>query len=292
MSREITDGPFLASDGLWTHMGHAILMFQKRWGTPSWVGISLPVTTSRMALDRIQVGCCGFPVARKSYYEHFGLVEIQQTFYHLPEISTAARWRAEAPQGFRFTMKAWQLITHEPTSPTYRRLRRKIPEADQERYGAFRPTGEVRRAWLDTLAFAEEVGAMVVVFQCPASFTPTDEHVSNLRRFFRWAPRGKRVFVWEPRGNWPQDLILELCRELDLVHCVDPFRSVPLWSPGLSYWRLHGIGGWRHQYREEELEDLFQRASSMKVMTYCLFNNATSYQDALRFQERVRHRQQ
>lgn len=265
------------------------------WGcknemTSAWGG-NFTAIPEGMVANRIEVGCCGFPVTRKTYYKHFHLVEIQQTFYHPPTISTAARWSAEAPQGFRFTMKAWQLITHEPSSPTYRRLRKKIPQADRDRYGAFRPTEEVRRAWLETLAFAEEVGASAVIFQCPASFTPTDEHVSNMRNFFRWAPRGETIFVWEPRGRWPEELVLTLCRELDLVHCVDPFQSVPLWSPRISYWRLHGIGGWRHQYRDEELEDLFQRASSMEVTTYCLFNNAASYQDAMRFQERVRDHQ-
>ncbi|MHC1610664.1 MAG: DUF72 domain-containing protein [Candidatus Methanospirareceae archaeon] len=35
----------------------------------------------------------------------------------------AERWRLRAPKEFEFTVKAWQLITHEPTSPTYRKAR-------------------------------------------------------------------------------------------------------------------------------------------------------------------------
>ncbi|MDI3299633.1 MAG: DUF72 domain-containing protein, partial [Bacillota bacterium] len=65
---------------------------------------------------RVQVGCCGFPEARELYYREFPLVEVQQTFYQLPRPATAERWRQEAPPGFLFAMKAWQLITHDPSS--------------------------------------------------------------------------------------------------------------------------------------------------------------------------------
>jgi uncharacterized protein YecE (DUF72 family) len=76
----------------------------------------------------IKVGCCGFPVKRETYYHTFQVAEVQQTFYQPPLLATGKRWREEAPPDFEFTMKAWQLITHEPSSPTYRRLRMKIPE--------------------------------------------------------------------------------------------------------------------------------------------------------------------
>ncbi|NIN51751.1 MAG: DUF72 domain-containing protein, partial [Nitrososphaeria archaeon] len=69
----------------------------------------------------VKVGCCGFPGSRKGYFNDFNLVEIQQTFYKMPRLETAQRWRQEAPNEFEFTLKAWQLITHPPTSPTYRK---------------------------------------------------------------------------------------------------------------------------------------------------------------------------
>jgi uncharacterized protein YecE (DUF72 family) len=74
------------------------------------------------------VGCCGFPIKREIYYQNISVVEIQQTFYHLPQIATGRRWKDEAPLGFEFAMKAWQLITHEPSSPTYRKLRMDLLE--------------------------------------------------------------------------------------------------------------------------------------------------------------------
>ena len=61
---------------------------------------------------RIKVGTCGFAIRRPGYYRTFPVVEIQQSFYKLPRVTTGERWRAGAPPGFEFTMKAWQLITH------------------------------------------------------------------------------------------------------------------------------------------------------------------------------------
>jgi uncharacterized protein YecE (DUF72 family) len=54
------------------------------------------------------------------------VVEVQQTFYEPPADTTIRRWRARAPAAFEFTLKAWQLITHEPSSPTFRRLKRPL----------------------------------------------------------------------------------------------------------------------------------------------------------------------
>lgn len=48
----------------------------------------------------------------REYFERFSIVEVQQTFYEPPARSTLLRWRESAPQGFEFTLKAWQLITH------------------------------------------------------------------------------------------------------------------------------------------------------------------------------------
>jgi uncharacterized protein YecE (DUF72 family) len=96
---------------------------------------------------QIKIGCCGFPVAKGKYHRNFDVVEIQQTFYQPPEEKTVLKWREQAPSGFEFTLKAWQLITHELSSPTYRRLRLKIPESKKKNYSFFKPTDEVLEAW-------------------------------------------------------------------------------------------------------------------------------------------------
>ena len=82
------------------------------------------------------VGCCGWTEAQARYVVDFPVIEIQTTFYYPPAISVARRWRATAPAQFIFCMKAWQLITHTPASPTYRRLRSPIAESEADMVGA------------------------------------------------------------------------------------------------------------------------------------------------------------
>ncbi len=228
----------------------------------------------------IHIGCCGFQKARAVYFQHLALVEVQQTFYKPPDIETIRRWREEAPHGF-FTLKAWQLITHTPDSPTYRKAGLNIPIQARDRYGYFRPTDEVFEAWEHTREIATALGAPIVVFQCPARFTPTPEHKANLRAFFRRIKRGDLVLAWEPRGEWKDAEIATLCRDLDLVHCVDPFVRGPV-TAALAYFRLHGIGGYRYHYSDADLAHLLNRCHIFET-TYVLFNNVSMWDDALRF---------
>jgi uncharacterized protein YecE (DUF72 family) len=190
----------------------------------------------------VKIGCCGFPVARRRYFEQFSVVEIQQTFYQLPTLSTAYRWREEAPEGFEFTAKAWQLITHKPTSPTYRRLKKAIPEEKRKNYGSFKPTDEVFEAFEAAEQFYRSLGADKIIFQCPTSFGMTSEHMSNIIHFFKQIGGKDFTFIWEPRGNWDGEEIRKICDEAGLVHCVDPLQKAPL-SGGIRYFRLHGCGG-------------------------------------------------
>jgi len=229
---------------------------------------------------RVFVGCCGFPVKRETYMAHLDVVEIQRTFYSLPRQSTVQRWRTEARPGFRYTMKAWQLITHPPSSPTYRRLREPL-EGPRDAYGYFRPTEEVWRAWERTREVADALGAEWIIFQCPRSFTPTKEHVENLRAFFRGIQRGPWRLGWEPRGDWPDDLVRELCQDLDLVHVVDPFARLPV-TENVAYFRLHGVGGYRYRYTEEDRQRLVSWVRSY-AETWVLFNNVFMWDDARAF---------
>jgi len=230
---------------------------------------------------KLRVGCCGFALAQSKYFETFDLVEVQQTFYQPPRAATAARWRAAAPPGFVFLVKAWQLITHEPSSPTYRRLTRPIPPAAEGRYGSFRWTDEVRAAWAETRAICEALSAPAVLFQTPASFTPSSTHRANLVRFFREIPRDGRVFVWEPRGVWEASEVKALCGELDLVHAVDPLQQLTT-SRGCAYYRLHGLDTVRGSFSEVQLGKALAACDGFDE-AYVLFNNVQAAADAQRF---------
>lgn len=231
----------------------------------------------------LRVGCCGWPVARSRYFAAFELVEIQESFYNPPRLATVERWRAAAPASFEFVLKAPQLITHEPTSPTYRRLRIPLSEARKKRYGAFRSTPEVHGAWAQTLAPVRALGSKVVVFQSPASFTPTIEHVRNLTAFFGKIERDSLDFAWEPRGEWPDAEVKTLCRRLDLIHCVDPFQRRSVWGEP-AYFRLHGKGGYHYKYSWDELKELRDLVKTLRA-AYVLFNNTEMFDDARRFLE-------
>lgn len=231
----------------------------------------------------IKIGCCGFPTGRQKYYKDFGVVEIQKSFYQMPHEKIAEKWRRAAPEDFEFTLKAWQLITHEPSSPTYRKLTLDIPETTKKNYGFFKPTAEVFKAWEKTEEIAQVLGVKIIVFQCPKSFTDTGENKKNMQKFFKSVPKKRYIFAWEVRGNWKEDVIKNLCRELDLVHCVDPFKSKPLYGK-IRYFRLHGKGGYKYKYSDKDLKELinFVRKDSP---TYFMFNNVYMFEDAKKFKK-------
>jgi len=95
--------------------------------------LSMPARNTSAGL---RVGCCGFPLSLRRYAEDFAVVEVQQTFYQPPALHTIEKWRGAVPGGFEFTLKAWQLITHEASSPTYRRLREQLSQQQRREAGA------------------------------------------------------------------------------------------------------------------------------------------------------------
>ena len=234
----------------------------------------------------IKLGMCGFTIGAAQYYKQFRVVEVQQTFYDPPSDSRLEKWRSQAPAEFEFTMKAWQVITHLGTSRTYRRL--KSPFSDRQRAdaGAFRSTPTVFAAWQRTVECAATLRATAILFQCPASFRATDENVANMRAFFSAIdrPAGVRL-MWEPRGPWPDELVRSLCRELELVHAVDPFVR-PSLTPQLLYWRLHGnVSHWA-RYTDDELRQIDAWLSDASAAeAYVLFNNVPRIHDVRRFRE-------
>jgi uncharacterized protein YecE (DUF72 family) len=212
-------------------------------------------------------------------------VEVQHTFYQPPQISTLKKWRSEAPSSFEFTLKAWQLITHQSNSPTYRRLKRPLSDAEKSEAGSFRPTAIVQEAWQVTLDCAKALKAKTVLFQCPASFTQTKTNISSMKNFFSSVERGKLAFCWEPRGKWNPDVIMGLCKDLDLWHVVDPFVNRTV-TPSRCYFRLHGRKGWRYVYEDDELEELVSMLPKNRT-GYVFFNNVTMVNDAVRFEKIV-----
>jgi uncharacterized protein YecE (DUF72 family) len=239
----------------------------------------------------VHIGCCGWSylnerefvsqIKRKfssklqAYAQLFDLVEINSTFYRIPRVSTAQKWRSEAgavnPK-FEFTVKAYKGITH-----------------------LHRFMGESILLFTQLKEICQTLETSVVLFQSPASFQPTDVSLKAMKSFFKKIDRDKLTCVWEPRGNWYDNppLIVETCEECKLVHCVDPFRNEPLvfGEEKIAYFRLHGFGKpsvYRYDFSEQELGRLATILNSLPPALhhiYILFNNVCCYQNATGFRK-------
>ena len=126
-------------------------------------------------------GTRGFRAADElAYYaEHFETVEVNSSFYRPPEAATTARWVAQTPPGFDFSLKLHQRFTHAvplghgTPPPDERRDRPAMPqpapgEADQFKKG------------LDPIAQSGRLGAVLAQF--PPSFHFNRDSLAYLAR--------------------------------------------------------------------------------------------------------------
>ncbi len=236
-------------------------------------------------MTEVLVGCCGFPVSMKKYFELFEVVEVQKTFYNPPSPETLRSWRTLAPSSFEFTVKAWQLITHPPSSPTYRKAGLNFDDSSQ--VGFFRPTREVLYAWEKTREACKILNAKICVFQTPHSFKETPENIRNMKEFFSSISDGVKL-AWEPRG-WGLETVRTLCNELGLIHVTDPFNFFPILEREITYFRLHGSPPgeklYRYKYTRDDLSWLARKVGELKGRIYVLFNNVWMNEDALEFKK-------
>ncbi len=243
----------------------------------------------------VKVGCCGFAVrgGMKAYFQEFNLIELQSTFYKLPRMETARRWRSEAPDSFEFTLKAFQVVTHPSSSPTWRKAGLKVPPDTASRYGLLRPTDENLRAWDETAAIAEALRAPLVVVQCPPSFTYCARTREDMTEFFTQVTRCGFKVAWEPRNpSWTPERVRAACDRLDLVHVVDPLREIAASGGPVRYYRLHGLGErlYSYRYSDADLRRLYDEViKPLKTLPdgsreiYLLWNNIAMAEDASRF---------
>ncbi|MEM2905987.1 MAG: DUF72 domain-containing protein [Candidatus Bathyarchaeia archaeon] len=243
----------------------------------------------------LKIGCCGFAVkgGMRAYFKEFNLVELQSTFYKLPRRETAQRWRSEAPKSFQFTLKASQMVTHPPSSPTWRKAGLQVSPQDADKYGLLKPTEENLRVWDETAAIAETLRAPVVVVQCPPSFTYSTRRMEEMAEFFFRAERGHFDVAWEPRhSSWTTERVRAACKQLNLIHVVDPLREAEVSSGAVRYYRLHGLGKRLYSYRYtdtdlrrlyEEVVKPLQNLPDDACRVYLLWNNISMVEDALRF---------
>ncbi len=223
------------------------------------------------------IGCSGFnyPHWRGAFYpdglpqrlwlEHystvFASVELNVTFYRLPQSSVFERWRRETPTDFVFALKGSRFITH------IKRL--KEPDEPLQRFfeAASCLGGKLR----------------VVLWQLPPGFA------ANIERLCRFvACLGKypvRNALEFRDGSWLCEDVFALCREHNVALCLADWPAFLEDLPSTAdfvYLRRHGHDGdYASCYSREELARDAERikgflAKGRDVFIY--FNN-----DALGF---------
>jgi uncharacterized protein YecE (DUF72 family) len=234
-----------------------------------------------------RVGCAGFSMRLSKYFERFDVVEVQESFYDPPTERTLGKWRRAAPEGFAFTMRAWQLITHPASYSGYQRIRRPWDKEARDRFGLFQSTEQTKWAWGIVRRAAEILDAKAIVFHTPSSFTPTRENRENFARFFGSLERGPYHLAWEPDGMWEDEEIEALCREFGLIAVIDPLVCRPC-SGEAFYFRIREKTRGRGAHGEDDFFQIHSRAVAGEERVgegFFIWNTRDAVGDAHRFRK-------
>jgi uncharacterized protein YecE (DUF72 family) len=171
------------------------------------------------------------------YSSRFTTVEINYTFYRLPNAATVSNWAAATPDGFRFTLKAPRRITHD------RRLRE---------------CGSLIQAFY-TAAATLESKLGVLLFQLGPSFK-CDLGVFDA--FLAELPHAAKAAFEFRHASWLTDEVYDRLRARNLALCIadSEERTTPVIpTADYGYFRLRDEGytadalaGWANVIREHQ----------------------------------------
>jgi len=222
-----------------------------------------------MSSREVRVGIAGWSIPREHagrfpdegghlsrYARRLPAVEINSSFYRPHRPSTYARWAAETPDGFEFSLKVPREVTHT----------RRLADADE-------PLGR----FLDEGA---ELGIKrgPILVQLPPSLAfdaaTARSFLATLRR------RYGGPAACEPRHpTWftPEADRLLIDHEIARVAAdpaVVPRAAEPGGWGGLVYYRLHGSPRIYHSaYSAEYLDSLARKLAKPDAPTWCIFDN-------------------
>jgi uncharacterized protein YecE (DUF72 family) len=223
-------------------------------------------------VTEVRVGCSGwnYPHWRERIYpkglppkrwlEHyaqlFDTVEINNTFYRLPNVSAVRGWVEGSPQDFVFSVKMSRYLTH------IRRL------------GGLETGVPLFYDRIVPLASSSKLGP--VLWQLPPTFKRNDERLSAALELL---PEGRHCFEFrEP--SWYADDVYALLRDHGVALVIPdspkyPFRTLELTADWTFLRFHHGSRGWRGNYSRSELEEWAQRIETWRreVDVYAYFNN-------------------
>lgn len=235
----------------------------------------------------IKIGTCGFPVAMKKIFENLDCVEIQTTFYKLPNIENLKKIKFSAPKNFDFSFKVFQGITHDTKLPTWKRsgLNKDEIKKIENKVGNLRPTKEVFEYWEIMKEVAKTLDAKFAVIQTPASFKDDEENIKNVNEFFSSIKNDlKKIKVAIEFRGWKEENVIELAKKFGLIIITDP--NLKIIKQKINYFRVHGAYKgkkiiYKYLFSDEELKNLYQKIKNLNC--YLFFNNVYMFNDALRF---------
>jgi uncharacterized protein YecE (DUF72 family) len=243
------------------------------------------------------------------YASQFPLAEIDSTYYAPPSEQQAQLWAQRTPEGFRFDVKAYSLLTGHPTRPRslWRDLRESLPRevADKRNvYPNHLEPDALEEAWrrfaaaLRPLHEAGKLGS--ILFQYPPWFGPRRDNRAEVEALRERLP-DYAIAVEFRSPRWlaaPRDRerTLGMLEEHGLVFVgVDAPavselpRMFAVTNPDLLVIRFHGRSDstwsdtsrsaaerFRYLYSRQELEELaapIAQAAEQAKETHLLMNN-------------------
>jgi len=240
------------------------------------------------------------------YAQHFELVEVNSTFYSVPEPRMVERWCAATPDDFMFDVKLHQLFSFHSTPAKLLppELQRR---AETDANGKVKSTPELQEALLKTflrstsiLRGAGKLG--VLLLQLSPAFSPRKHQLSELKPLIEMLNDYDVAIEFRNR-NWAVGDQLELTMNFVREHraifvnvdapASDHFTVMPskldeVTNPKIAYVRLHGrnakayITGktvaarFDYDYDDREIADVAKRSKQLAKEPrelHVIFNN-------------------
>ena len=154
------------------------------------------------------------------YATRFPTVEINNTFYRMPKESVLREWSARVPDGFTFSIKASQRITH------HARLKAECADA-------------LDFLLRNTAVLGPRLGP--ILFQLPPNLK---QDLDRLKGFLGLLPDGRRYAIEFRHESWFDDGVFGALRDRDVAFCVaeqDDFTCPIQATASWGYLRLHRL---------------------------------------------------
>ncbi len=205
----------------------------------------------------------------------FDFVEVNSTFYKLPPLKQALKWRTSVPENFEFTMRASSKLTHD-----------KHLEPIEENFAEFDKSIDVCRA----------LNARILHFQFPPSFPVTVDTIQNWRQFFQSLKKTREMrYAFEIRNTETadRDYVRKFLSDFDIIPTIDVSRESKVGASSQSrifYSRVFGLGNrTKWSFSTEELIALKQKVEKTSATKrYMTFHNITMYEDAARMKNVIK----